>query len=77
MEKLLKLLKTLEEYEVKGIYWNDELEEFREFIEAFASMDIEKVAQEKDLNIFYLILSNGVWEKVSVYSLDELEEEVI
>lgn len=74
MENLSNLLKSLQKFGVKGIYINDELEDFKEFLEAFEGMDIEDVVQVKDFNIFYLILGNGYWNKVSVYSLDELEE---
>lgn len=69
---LLKVLETLKKFGVKSIYWNDELKEFDEFIKDFVSMEIENVLEEEQA--FYILLSNGIWNKVSVKSLEEEEE---
>ncbi|WP_459481915.1 hypothetical protein [Clostridium saccharoperbutylacetonicum] len=70
---LLKVLETLKKFGVKSIYLNDELKDFDEFIKEFASMEIENVLEEEQ-QAFYILLSNGIWNKVSVKSLEEEEE---
>lgn len=73
MKNLLRLLKTLKQYEVGAIYINDNLESFEEFVEDFKHMDIEKVLED-DEQTFYLLLDDGTFNKVSVKSLEEEEE---
>lgn len=76
MERLQQLLNTLREFEVKGIYIDDELKDFSDFLKAFEHIDIEKVIQEQDENTFYLLLSNAIWHKLSVNSIDEEELDI-
>lgn len=64
----------LEENRDGNIYFDDELIEFKEFYEIFKSMDLE-IILEKDEQTWYLLKDDGVWSKVSVKSLDELDEE--
>lgn len=72
-KNLNQLINILKEYEVQGIYLNDELSDFHEFLDEYESMNIEKVLEENE-QTFYILMTNGGWLKVSTQSLEEVEE---
>lgn len=73
-EQLIKFYEK--ENEGGNIYLNDELIEFQEFYKIFKSLQLETIL-EADSQTWYLINDDGTWNKLSVNSMDEIEERLL
>lgn len=77
MENFKKLIKYYKEENKEGnIYLNDELIEFQEFYKVFKAMQLKTIL-EADSQTWYLINDDGTFNKLSVKSMDEIEEELL
>ena len=76
-KNLNELIKTLQEYEVQGIFINGEMEDFNDFLKAFEEnkWQLYQVLESEEGLTFTLLYDDGTYMEVSVKSWEEREAE--
>lgn len=74
---LTKLINTLKQYEVQGIFINGEIEDFNEFLKAYEDnkWQLYQILESEEGQTFTCLYDDGTYMEISVKSWEEREYE--